>query len=208
MKRFVLLAALCAALLSCTQEATLTLSADVPTAQFGPEGGSFNTILFTNGSEWTAECDDPSITFSPASGSYTTPMHIEVGENTEHYTKVVRITVVSKLDSYSRQYYLVVTQACHPFVICDEASKTIGAAGGTVRFSVNSDKGWVVYKTLLDGADTPLSVTPDNHGENIVTVEVNVPAIESGKSRTWEILLASKATPSVKACRLTIVQKP
>ena len=135
-------------------------------------------------------------------------MHVEVGENQEQYTKSIRISVTSKMEGKSRLLYIVVTQACYPFVLCNDAEKTVGAEGGTVRFTVNSDKGWVLYKTLLDGVETPLSVTPDNHGENIVTVEVSVPASESGKSRTWEILLASKTAPSVEACRLTIVQKP
>ena len=206
MKRILLTVALCALALSCTQEATLTATADVPAAQFGPEGGSFNTIFFTNGSTWTATCEDEAVTVTPSTGSYTTPLHIEVGENNEQYTKVIRIAVKAELDNLTRTKNIVVTQSCRPFVVCDDASKTVGVAGGTVRFSVNSDKGWVLYKTLLDGVETPLSVSPDNYGENNVTVEVNVPASEAVKSRTWEILLASKASPSVEACRLTIYQ--
>ena len=206
MKQIMLIAAICALALSCTQEATLTATSDIPSIQFGPEGGSFNPILFTNGSSWTATCDDPAVTFSPTSGAYSTPMHIVVGENTEHFTKAIRIAVESKLDDRTRTLYIVVTQFCHPFVICDDASKTVGAAGGSVWFTVNSDKGWLLYKTLLDGVETPLTVNPSSHGENNVPVEVTVPANDSGRGRTWEILLSSKTAPAVEACRLTIVQ--
>ena len=206
MKRFVILAAIAAALLSCTQESTLTLSADVPSAQFGPEGGSFNLILFTNGDSWTATCEDPAVTFSPDSGSFTTPMHVEVGENQEQYTKSIRISVTSKMEGKSRLLYIVVTQACYPFVLCNDAEKTVGAEGGTVRFTVNSDKGWVLLKTLLDGVATPLAVSPGSYGENNVTVEVKVPANDTGRRRTWSVLLAAKPAPGEEACRLTIVQ--
>ena len=206
MKRILLIAALCAVAISCTQEATLTLTADVPAVQFGPEGGAFNTILFTNGSEWTATCEDPTVTFTPTSGAYTTPMHIEVGENTEHYTKAIRIAVTSTLDASTRSLYIVVTQECHPFVICDENVKTVGAEGGIVRFTVNSDKGWQVLKTMINGVETPVTVNPSSYGENNVPVEVTIPANATSSRRVWEILLASQASPSVEACRLTVIQ--
>ena len=223
MKRFLLIAALCALALSCTQEATLTLSADVPSAQFGPEGGSFNTILFTNGSSWKATCEDPSVVFYPDSGAFTTPMHIEVGENTEHYTKAIRIAVTAKLDESSRYLNLVITQTCRPFVFCEANWKTAGPEVSKVFFTVNSNEGWRVYRTLLDGEDVVLEsfpapsgwifpysserVDPDNQANNM-QVTVQLPLNDSGKVRTWEILLATKAEPRTEACRLTILQNP
>lgn len=208
MKKFMLFAVICVLALSCKQEGTLTATSDIPSIKFGPEGGTFNPILFTNGSSWTATCDDPAVSFSPTSGSFTTPLHIEVGENTEHFTKAIRIAVVSYLDDNSRTFNFVVTQTCRPFVICDDAWKTIEFEGGSVWFTVNSDKGWEVLKTLLDGVETPLSVEPSNYGENNIPVEVKVPANDSDNSRIWEVILASKTAPAVEACRLTIVQNP
>ena len=215
MKRILLIAAMCAVALSCTQEATLTLTADVPAVQFGPEGGVFNTILFTNGSEWTATCDDPAVTFTPTSGAYTTPMHIEVGENTEHRTKAIRIAVTSNLDSNTRSLYIVVTQECHPFVLCNDSVRTIGPEWAKVFFTVNSDKGWRFLRTLLDGQEVLLESFPAPSGwidpkssaePNNVEVTLLIPDNTSGKTRKWEILLASKAAPTVEACRLTVIQ--
>ena len=212
MKRFLLIAACCALALSCTQEATLSLYADVPTAQFGPEGGSFNTILFTNGSSWTATCEDPTVVFSPTSGAYSTPMHIEVGENTEHYTKAIRIAVTSELDGNSRRANIVVTQACHPFVICDDNQKTVGVAGGIVRFTVNSDRGWYLVETQLDGVKVVMEdyfdgwIAPSWCDEpNNCIVEFSIPANNTGKKRTWSAILSPKEE-GLENCLLTVMQ--
>lgn len=215
MKRFLLIAALCVAAASCTQEATLSLSADIPTAEFGPEGGSFNPILFTNGPSWTATCEDDAVTVTPASGSYTTPLHIEVGENNEQYTKVIRIVVKTELDALSRQAFLVVTQGCRPFVTCEDSSRIIGPELTQMFFFVNSNNGWRHYRTLLDGEEVNLNgigpyggwVDPWHCEEpNRVQVHVQIPENDSGLVRRWELLLSSEAAPGVEACRLTIIQ--
>ena len=210
MKKFVLFAVICVLALSCKQEGTLTATSDIPSIKFGPEGGTFNPILFTNGSSWTATCDDPAVTFSPASGSFTTPLHIEVGENTEHFTKAIRIAVVSYLDESSRTFNFVVTQTCWPFVLCNDHTKTIGAEGGKLFFTINSNNGWFRYRVLLDGEDTGmyysgLTMVPSSCVEpNDKVTTVTVPANDTGRSRTWTLLLG--IDKEEEACRLTIVQ--
>lgn len=212
MKRFLLIAAMCAAALSCTQEATLTVNADVPSIVFGPDGGSFNTVIFTNASSWTATCDDPAVTFSPDSGAFTTPMHIEVGENDEHYTKAIRIAVKATLNSSQRQLNIVVTQNCRPFVLCNDNAKTIGAEGGNLVFTVNSNKGWFLYRVLVDGTEAGLNydglvMQPASCVDpNAQTATVTVPANDTGRSRTWTLLLG--IDKEEEACRLTIIQNP
>lgn len=210
MKRFLLIAVMCAAALSCTQEATLTVNADVPSIVFGPEGGSFNTVIFTNAPTWTASCDDPAVTFSPDSGAFSTPMHIEVGENNDHFTKAIRIAVKATLDGSQRQLNIVVTQECWPFVLCNDNTKTIGAEGGKLFFTINSNKGWYRYRVLLDGVDTGmyhngLTMVPSSCVEpNDKVTTVTVPANDTGRSRTWTLLLG--IDKEEEACRLTIHQ--
>ncbi len=215
MKRFLLIAAMCAVVLSCKQEATLTVSTDVPSIVFGPEGGTFNTILFTNAPVWTATCDDPAITFSPDSGAFSTPIHVEVGENDEHFTKAIRIAVKATLDGSQRQLNIVVTQTCRPFVLCDDDVRIIGPEQTQLFFTINSDKGWRVLRTLLDDQEVILSSIPGGEMDpmsckdpNNVEVKVQIPENETGKSRKWEILLASEAVPREEACTLTIFQNP
>ena len=210
MKRILLIAVMCAAALSCTQEATLTVNADVPSIVFGPEGGTFNTVIFTNAPVWTASCDDPAVTFSPDSGAFSTPMHIEVGENNDHSTKAIRIAVKATLDGSQRQLNIVVTQTCRPFVLCNDPAKTIGAEGGNLFFTVNSNEGWFLYRVLLDGVDTGmyykgLTMFPSSCVEpNDQVATVTVPANDTGRSRTWTLLLG--IDKEEEACRLTIVQ--
>lgn len=207
MKRFLLIAAMCAVVLSCKQEATLTVSADVPSIVFGPEGGTFNTILFTNAPVWTATCDDPAVTFSPDSGAFSTPIHVEVGENEEHFTKAIRIVVKATLDGSQRQANIVVTQTCRPFVLCDDNLRIIGPEQTQMFFTVNSDKGWRVLRTLLDGKETALEMDPMSCKDpNNVDVKVQIPENTSGLSRKWEIVLASEAELGKEACRLTVIQ--
>ena len=109
MKRFMLLAVLCLAALSCTQEAELTIAPDVGSFQLGAEGGQFDAIILTNGL-WTATCEDGSVSFSPESGDYSLPIHVNVGPNEEHYTKVIRIALTAKVDKLTRTNRIVVTQ--------------------------------------------------------------------------------------------------
>lgn len=207
MKRILIAITISFLALSCTQSAVLSVTTDINEMQYGPEGGSFNTILFTNGSSWTATCDDETVTVSPASGAYSAPLHIEVGVNTEHRTKVIPIEIKSTLGTSTSTYKVVVTQACSPFVICDVAAKEVGAEGGIVRFTVNSNVGWTLYRTLLNGADAQLPVSPASYGKNNVDVSVTVPANDSGSRRVWSVLLALTSAPQTEACRLTIIQE-
>lgn len=198
---------MCLSALSCTQESVITMSSDITSIKFGPEGGSFNTILFSNCS-WTAGCDDEAVTISPASGTYTTPLHIEVGENTEHFTKAIRITFDGTLDGKARVSRIVVTQDCHPFVVCENDSATIGSEGGVVNFQVNSNVPWVYYGTLLDGVPCEnLQAEPYSWKENLVTMRILVPGNTGGMRRTFVLLLSFEEGGQYEECeRLTIVQ--
>lgn len=204
MKKYFLLALACVAAIACTQDYAVTVEPDVTSMTFGPEGGSFNTLLLTNGN-WTATCDDASVTVTPSSGSYSAPLHIEVGENTEQYTKAIRISLTSVIDSKSRVARIVVTQACHPFVFCEENTLSIGAEGGTARFWVNSNEPWTVASTTLDGQNFPLEVSPLGYEANRVEVDVEIPVNTSGARRTFVVTIALKDTPS-ETVRLTVVQ--
>jgi len=199
MKKLLLLAAVAILMVSCTQEATLSVSADVASFQFDAEGGEFDSIIFTNGS-WTASCEDEDIVFSPASGDYTTPMHIVVAPNEEHRTKVVPIVLKATLDNLTRTAKIVITQQCRPFIFCDEAVKTIDAAGGIVRFSVNSNETWHVADA------TACLVDPMTGGPNLTDVYVSVPANATGAPRTLSVILALDSTPETTVV-LTLSQE-
>ena len=181
MKRILLLATICIMTVSCTQDVVMSLYSDVPTVHFGPDGGNFNMVLFTNGSSWTATCDDPAVTFSPTSGSYTTPMHVAVKDNPEHFTKAIPIKFTSTLDDKSKTYNVVITQDCNPFVIAEEDTQRIGAEGGVVRFVVNSNKPWIVDTPT--GIALPYTIDPMQGGPNRTTISVTVAPNNSGTER-------------------------
>ena len=206
MKKILLFATLAALLVSCTQELELSISADAAAYQCGPEGGSFDAVVFTNGT-WTATCDDPAVTFSPDSADFSYPMHIVVGRNEEHYTKVMRIALTTKLGTSSRTSKIVITQDCAPFIICEQSLLRIGNAGGPARFQVNSNGSWRVAGTTLDGASATLAVDPASHGPNSVEVTVTVPENSSGLLRKWEVTLALEEHPSTTLV-LTVEQWP
>ena len=120
MKKTLLLVALILLAVSCDQDTNLSITSDISSYRFDAEGGSFDAIIFTNGS-WTASCEDESVKFTPDAGYCTTPMHIEVGANEAYYTKSVRITLTTVYDSYSRTGKIVLTQDCRPFIFCEES---------------------------------------------------------------------------------------
>ena len=207
MKKILIFAAFAALLVSCTQELELSITSDATSYQCGPEGGSFDAVVFTNGS-WTATCDDPAVTFTPESGDYSFPIHIEVGRNDEHYTKVIPIQLTSNLSTSSRSSKIVITQACAPFILCERSVLRVGPEGGPARFQVNASASWKVAATTLDGASTSaLTVTPLTHGPNSVEVTVMVPAYAEPVIRRWEITLALEDSPSTTAV-LTVEQWP
>lgn len=185
MKRYLLLAFLCFAALSCTQETTLSITPDVRDFQFGPEGGSFDVVIFTNG-VWTATCADESIAFSPASGEYTTPMHVEVPENVEHFTKAVHIQLTSKTGDISRTAQVVISQDCYPFILCEEPVKEIDNKGGKVRFSVNSNEPWRLKKPV---GEIAFGASPETGGPNRTEVTLDIPANTTGEDRTFTVTL-------------------
>ena len=186
MKRYLLLALMGLAALSCTQETTLTITPDVRNFQFGPEGGSFDVVIFTNG-VWTATCNDELFSFSPAEGDYTTPMHVVVPENNEHFTKSVRIQLTSKVSDISRTAQVIITQGCYPFIYCEEPDKEIGPEGGKVRFSVNSNEPWNLSP---EAGVVPFGASPETGGPNRETVTLDIPANDTGEPRSFSVLLS------------------
>ena len=201
MKRFLIWVAAAVMLVSCTQETTITIAPDVSTWTFGPEGGEFNVVIFTNG-HWTASCTDPAVSFAPASGDFTTPMHVVVGENTEHFTKSMRISLLTDLDGTSRSSKVVITQECAPFIVCeDNPVKSIGPEGGAVRFTVNSNEPWTAF--VPDG--TPVSVDPVSGGPNSTVVTLSVSANPDPQPCTYQVRLYLTDTPSEKV-DLTVIQ--
>lgn len=201
MKRYLLLALMALAALSCTQETTLTVTPDVRNFQFGPEGGSFDVVIFTNG-VWTATCNDESVSFSPAEGEYTTPMHVVVPENEEHFTKSVRIQLTSKGGDLSRTAQVIITQGCYPFIFCEEPVKEIGSNGGKVRFSVNSNEPWRLKKPV---GEIAFGATPETGGPNRTEVTLDIPANTTGEDRTFTVMLVLQSD-SLVCVSLTVRQ--
>ena len=204
MKKCLILLAWMALLTACTQETELSIVPDIASFQFDADGGSFDAVLFTNGS-WTATCEDTSVSFTPTSGDYTTPMHIVVGPNEERYTKSIRISLLTKLDDISRSGKIVITQACRPFIFCEESFLQAPAAGGNVLFHINANESWKVVETLCDGAPSDLSVAPLTYGPNAVDVTVLIPENETGLARTFTVTLALESYLD-KTLVLTVVQ--
>lgn len=194
MKKTLLFALLLMLLAACDQEATLSVQPDIASFSFDADGGSFDSVIFTNGI-WTASCDDPAVSFTPTSGDYTTPMHITVGTNEENFTKSIRITITATLDKLARSGKIVITQACRPFIFCEESSLRAPASGGTVRFHVNANESWKVTETLCDGVPAALSVDPLSAGPNQVEVSVLVPENTQGRERSYAIRLALESHP-------------
>ena len=133
-------------------------------------------------------------------------MHIAVGPNEEFYTKSIRIDLVSKLEGKSRNSRIVITQDCLPFIFCEEPAAQVGAEGGMIRFSVNSNASWKVAGTALDGESFSLPVDPARHGANRTDVSVMVPANDTGRARTFTVTLALEENPSTKVV-LTVSQE-
>lgn len=205
MKKYMLLVSLLALLASCTQDIELTVTPDVPSWTFDADGGSFDVVIFTDGS-WKATCDDPAVTFAPDSGDFTMPMHVTVGKNEEMYTKSIRISLVSSYSNLSRGNRIVITQTCNPFIFCEESEKTIGAEGGAVRFSVNADHDWSVVRTTLDGEACTLTVDPSSQGPNRTEVAVWIPENETSQPRSFAVTLALDDYPD-KTLTLTVTQE-
>ena len=201
MKRFMLLVALCLAALSCTQEAELAISPDVSSFQVGADGGQFDAIILTNGL-WTATCEDESVTLSPDSGDYTLPIHVHVGPNEEHYTKVIRIALTAKVDKLTRTNRIVVTQQCRPFIICDETEKTVGPEGDIVRFEVNSNDSW--HAVRVDGTDACL-FEPEEGGPNRTDFAMLIP--ENPDGGIYAVRLVLDHSPATEIV-LTVEQLP
>ena len=203
MKRYLPILILCLAALSCTQETELSIAPDVSAFQFDEHGGQFDAIIFTNGS-WTATCSDPAVSFAPQSGDYTTPIHVSVGANEEYYTKVIRLALTAKLDDITRTGSIVITQACGPFIFCEEALKTVGPEGGVVRFSVNSNEPWKVEIPL--GAALSCPVEPMAGGPNAEDVSLLIPENTEGVQRTFTVILYLEKAPQTNLV-LTVVQQ-
>jgi len=203
MKRYLLfLVVFCLALVSCNQETNFYLTPDQRNLVCGPDGGTFDDLIFTNGS-WTCTVSDDAVTVTPMSGDYTQPVHVVVGQNSEMYTKSIRIHFTSTSGDLSRVANVVVTQDCYPFIFCDEDVKTVGPEGGQVRFTVNSNEAWAIAQPR---AITFFRVTPHEGGPNSTTVTFDIPANDEGHERTFEATLQLQEHPSVSET-LTVVQK-
>ena len=203
MKRYLLLALLCLAVLSCDQDTNFYVTPEVSTFEFGPDGGEFDDVIFTNGS-WTCEASDDAVTVTPSSGDYTTSVHVVVAPNTERYTKAIRIKFISTYGDLSRNSNVVVTQDCYPFIFCeDEDVKTIGSEGGKVRFSVNSNEAWSLVKS---GSGVDFQAEPLSGGPNTTTVTLDIPANDEGLARTFKVQLQLQKHPGVSVT-LTVIQE-
>ena len=203
MKRYlVFFVILCLAFVSCDQETNFYITPDQRNLVCGPEGGTFNDLIFTNGS-WTCTVSDDAVTVTPMSGDYTQPVHIVVDKNSEMYTKSIRIHFTSTNGDLSRTANVVVTQDCYPFLFCDEAVKTVGPEGGQVRFTVNSNEPWSVAQP---DAISGFQVTPLVGGPNSTTVTFEIPANDEGRERTFVAQLNLQDHPSV-SLTLTVVQR-
>lgn len=203
MKRYLSLLALCLAFLcSCDQDTNFYVTPDVTAFVFGPEGGSFDDLLFTNGS-WTCTVSDDAVTVTPMSGDFTHPFHVDVAENTEHYTKAIRIKFTASLDNLNRTGTVVVTQDCYPFIFCDEPVLSVGPEGGKVRFQVNSNKPWKIDPA--QSLQAPSWTEPLSGGPNSTTVTLFIPANDEGRERTFDVVLCLVSDPSVSQT-LQVVQ--
>lgn len=204
MKKILYLLAGLMALCACEQETSHSLVPDITSMTFGPEGGEFTSVIFTNGI-WTATCDDRSVTFSPDSGDYTMPMHIKVAPNEEHYTKSMRISLTSKVGTSTRTGRIAITQTCNPFIFCDKPYMKMGAAGGVARFDVNSNEPWSLVSTTVDGVVGTVAVDPTSGKRNRIEVDLKIPANDTGKVRTFTATLALDADRS-QSVILTVEQ--
>jgi hypothetical protein len=203
MKRYLLIVLLCLTGLtagSCEQETNFYLTPEFYTFVCDADGGTFDEMLFTNG-VWTCEISDDAATVTPSSGDYTCPIHIEVAENPERYTKAIRLRFTSSYDGLNRYANVVVTQACHPFLFCEEPVKSIDLEGGVVSFSVNSSEAWQVQP--LDGGSYPFGIEPMEGGPNRMDVFLQIPPSE--EEQTLTLHLALKSDPSVHVA-LTVLQ--
>jgi hypothetical protein len=205
MKRYLLLVLFCLAVLSCDQDTNFYVTPDVSTFEFGPDGGEFDDVIFTNGS-WTCEVSDDAVTVTPTSGDYTATVHVVVPPNNERYTKSIRIKFISTYGDLSRNSNVVVTQDCYPFIFCeDEDVKTIGPEGGKVRFTVNSNQPWVLIEPDSIESLAGFSAEPLSGGPNSTTVTLNVPTNDTGEERWLDVLLYLESDPEVYLI-LTVIQ--
>lgn len=204
MKRYLLLVVLCLAAVSCDQDTNFYITPNHTSFVLGPNGGSFDDVLFTNGS-WTCTVSDDAATVTPMSGDYTTPFRVVVGPNSERFTKAIRIKFTSTLGDLSRTANVVVTQDCFPFIFADETLRTIGPEGGRVFFTVNSNEPWVMLEP--DGSVLPagFSAEPHNGGPNNTTVTLDIPVNDTGEERWLEVLLRLESDPEVYVI-LTVIQ--
>lgn len=190
---------------SCEQDTTLTITTDILSYHVGPDGGSFDAVVFTNGI-WTASSSDSlAVTITPASGDYTQPVHIEVGPNDEHFTKSIRVSLLSSVESTTRTARIAITQDCHPFLDAAETEGSVDAAGGAVRFSVNGNEEWKLVSRSCNGEPSDFAVDPSTHGPNNVDVALWIPVNETGAPRTFTAVLALVDHPSVSVT-LTVHQ--
>ena len=203
MKKCLILTVCLVLLAACTQETELSIAPDIASYQFDADGGAFDVVIFTNGS-WTATCEDPAVSFSPTSGDYTTPMHIAVGANDEHFTKAIRIDLITRLDGSSRTGRIVITQSCRPFIFSEESLLQAPASGADVRFHVNSNDPWKVEQTTCDGEPVALTVDPEREGPNSVEVMVRIPENPTGHPRTFTVKLALEAHPEESVVLMVI----
>lgn len=204
MKRYLLLVVLCLAAVSCDQDTNFYITPNHTSFVLGPNGGSFDDVLFTNGS-WTCTVSDDAATVTPMSGDYTTPFRVVVGPNSERFTKAIRIKFTSTLGDLSRTANVVVTQDCFPFIFADETLQTIGPEGGRVFFTVNSNEPWVMLEPDDSVLPAGFSAEPRNGGPNNTTVMLDIPVNDTGEERWLEVLLHLESDPEVYVI-LTVIQ--
>ena len=200
MKRILCFALAAMSLVSCTQDATLTIKPDITAIALGPEGGSFNAIVYTNG-RWKATCSDESVSFTPDTAEFTAPIHVEVGPNHEKFTKAIAISLKTEMDGNNRSSKIVITQACSPFLFVEgEDIKRVGTEGGAVRFTLNSNVPWAWQEEQDE-----YSVNPVTGGPNSTEVTVTVPPRTLPVERWRYLTFYLVDDPSVKI-QVSVVQ--
>ena len=195
MKRYLLFVVLCLMTVSCDQETNFYATPDKSSFVFGPEGGTFDDVLFTNGS-WTCTVSDDAVTVTPMSGDYTSPFRVVVPANPEMYTKSIQIKFTSKYDDLSRVATVAITQDCFPFLVADAVAQAIGYEGGRVFFTVNSNRTWNMRLPNGDTYPAGFSAEPQSGGPNNTTVTLDIPANDTGEDRVFRVELYLESEPT------------
>ena len=201
MRRYIIAALALSVILfpSCQKEGNAELQCYVVSGQQLPyTGGSLKTVISCN-TDWEATCESAEVSVEPSKGRGDMEVTITVPANPGKADRSFNVKFVAKLKDKTQGRQFIVSQSASPFILCEEADKSIGDAGGMLTFYVNSNMSWSVTGIVCDGEPCDdLSVVPEKHGINGVDVRVLVPANETGESRLFQINVALDDFPEEK----------